>query len=140
MKADRGPAVGACGGFSLLELIIVVVVAGVIAAIALPSYQEQTRKSRRAAATATLFDATSRQEQYFLDNKTYTVTIAAGGLNMNAVTEDGSYVISVDAPTGACPIDRCYRVRATPQGAQAGDSCGALTIDSDRVKFPNGCW
>lgn len=140
MKVQRGPAIRACSGFSLLELIIVVVVAAIIAAIAVPSYQEQTRKGRRAAATATLFDATSRQEQFFLDNKTYTVTVAAGGLNMNTVTEDGSYAISVDAPTGACPIDRCYRVRATPQGAQAADSCGALTIDSDRVKSPNGCW
>jgi type IV pilus assembly protein PilE len=109
-------------GFSLLELIIVVVVAGVIAAIAIPSYQEQS------------------QEQFFLDNKSYTTTIIAGGLNMNAITESGSYALSVDAPTGACPLDRCYRVRATPQGAQSADSCGPLTINSERVKSPNGCW
>ncbi len=128
------------GGFSLLELMIVVVVAAVIAAIAVPSYREQARKSRRAAATAALIDATSRQEQFFLDNKTYTSTIIAGGLNMAAVTESGTYTLSVDAPTGACPLDRCYRVRATPQGAQAGDKCGALAIDSERVKTPNNCW
>jgi type IV pilus assembly protein PilE len=116
------------------------VVAGVIAAIAVPSYQEQSRRSRRSAATAALFDATSRQEQFFLDNKTYTTTIIAGGLNMNALTESGSYALSVDAPTGACQLNRCYRVRATPQGAQSADSCGALTINSERVKSPNGCW
>lgn len=127
-------------GVTLLELMIVVVVAAVIAGIAVPSYLEQSRKGRRAAATAALFDATSRQEQFFLDNKTYTVTVTAGGLNMNPATEDGSYALSVDAPTGACPLDRCYRVRATPQGAQAADSCGALTIDSERVKTPSGCW
>ena len=127
-------------GFSLLELIIVVVVAGVIAAIAIPSYQEQSRRGRRSAATAALFDATSRQEQFFLDNKTYTATVTAGGLNMNAMTESGSYVLSVDAPTAACPLNRCYRVRATPQGAQAADSCGPLTIDSERVKSPSNCW
>ena len=127
-------------GFSLLELMIVVVVAGIIAAIAVPSYQEQSRRSRRSAATAALFDATSRQEQFFLDNKTYTTTIVAGGLNMNAITEGGSYGLSVDPPTGACPVDRCYRVRATPLGAQTADSCGPLTIDSERVKSPNNCW
>jgi type IV pilus assembly protein PilE len=127
-------------GFSILELMIVVAIAVVIAAIAIPSYQEQARKSRRAAATAALIDASSRQEQFFLDNKTYTTTIIAGGLNMAAVIESGTYALSVDAPTGACLVDRCYRVRATPQGVQAGDKCGALTVDSDRVKTPNNCW
>ncbi len=131
---------GAVRGFSILELMIVVAIAVVIAAIAIPSYQEQARKSRRAAATAALIDASSRQEQFFLDNKTYTTSIIAGGLNMAAVIESGTYALSVDAPTGACPVDRCYRVRATPQGVQAGDKCGALSIDSDRVKSPNNCW
>lgn len=140
MKVDPGPGRRTSGGFSLIELIIVVVVAAVIAAIAVPSYQAHARKSRRAAATAALFDAASRQEQFFLDNKSYTVTVTSGGLNMSTVTEDGAYALSVDAPTGACPIDRCYRVRATPQGAQAGDSCGPITIDSDRVKSPSECW
>jgi type IV pilus assembly protein PilE len=120
--------------------MVVVVVAAIIAAIAVPSYLDQTRKSRRAAATAALIDATSRQEQFFLDNKTYTSTITAGGLNMAAVTESGTYTLSVDAPTGACTLDRCYRVRATPQGAQTADKCGALAIDSERAKTPNNCW
>jgi type IV pilus assembly protein PilE len=128
------------GGFTLLELMIVVVVAAVIAAIAYPSYQEQVRKGRRAAATAALIDAASRQEQFFLDNKSYTTTISAGGLNMSAVTESDTYALSVDAPTGACLLDRCYLVRATPQGVQDGDKCGPLTINSERVKAPNNCW
>lgn len=120
--------------------MIVLVVAAIIAAIAFPSYQDQVRKGRRAAATAALIDAASRQEQYFLDNKTYTTTIAAGGLNMSAVTEDGTYTLSVDAPTGACLVDRCYLVRATPQGPQADDRCGPLTLNSERAKTPSGCW
>jgi len=128
------------GGFSLLELMIVVVVAAVIAGIAVPSYLEQSRKSRRAAATAALIDATSRQEQFFLDSKTYTTTITAGGLNMAAVTQSGTYTLSVDAPTGACPLDRCYQLRATPQGAQSADKCGVLAINSERLKTPNKCW
>jgi type IV pilus assembly protein PilE len=127
-------------GFSLPELLIVLVVAAVLAAIAYPSYQQQVRKSRRSAATAALIDAASRQEQFFLDNKTYTTTINAGGLNVSSIIESGTYSLSVDAPTGACPLDRCYRVRATPQGAQAADSCGALTVDSERVKTPDNCW
>lgn len=127
-------------GFSLIELLVVLVVAAIIAAIAVPSYQQHTRKSRRAAATAALIDATSRQEQFFLDNKTYTTTITAGGLNMLAGTDDGTYTLSVDAPTAACVLDRCYQVRATPQGVQTADSCGVLMINSERVKSPVDCW
>jgi type IV pilus assembly protein PilE len=120
--------------------MIVVVVAAVIAGIAYPSYQEQVRKGRRAAATAALIDAASRQEQFFLDNKTYTTTVTVGGLNMDDVTQSGSYALSVDAPTGACLLDRCYRLRATPQGVQGGDACGPLTLNSDRIKSPSNCW
>ena len=134
MRTDRG--------FTLLELMIVVAVAAIIATIAIPSYQLHTGKTRRAAATAALIDATSRQEQFFLDNKNYTTTINTGGLNMVAVTQSGAYTLSVDAPPidGSCPLDRCYRVRATPQGVQSGDTCGTLTINSERVKTPNNCW
>ena len=84
--------------------------------------------------------ATSRQEQFFLDNKTYTTTIVAGGLNMTAVTESGTYSLSVDDPSGACPLERCYLVRAIPKGVQDGDKCGQLTVNSDRVKTPSNCW
>ena len=127
-------------GFTLLELMIVVVVAAVIAGIAYPSYQGQVRKGRRAAATAALIDAASRQEQFFLDNKTYTTTITVGGLNMDDVTQSGAYALTVDAPSGACLLDRCYRLRATPQGVQGGDACGPLTLNSDRIKSPSDCW
>ncbi len=120
--------------------MIVVVVAAVIAGIAYPSYKEQVRKGRRAAATAALIDAASRQEQFFLDNKSYTTTVAAGGLNMDADVQKGTYTLSVDAPTGACLLDRCYRLRATPEGVQADDACGPLTLDSERIKAPTNCW
>jgi len=138
LRAGQVPR--ASRGFSLLELMIVVAVAAIIAAVAIPNFQEQSKKGRRAAAAAALIDASSRQEQFFLDNKTYTTTIIAGGLNMAVSAGSGTYALSVDVPTVACQVDRCFRVRATPQGAQAADTCGALTIDSQRQKSPGGCW
>lgn len=129
-------------GFNLLELMIVVVVAAIIAAVAIPSYRDQAAKSRRADAKAALIDTISRQEQFFLDNKTYTTTITAGGLNMAVITESGTYALSVAQPpiNGSCPLDRCYQVLATPLGVQAGDLCGVLGINSDRIKTPGNCW
>ena len=128
------------GGFTLTELMIALVIAAIIAAVALPAYQDHARKARRAEGHAALIDAASRQEEFFLNNKTYTATVGAGGLNALPTTENGYYAITVDAPTAACPIDRCYQLRATPQGNQATDSCGALTLDFDRVKAPSNCW
>ena len=129
-----------CKGFTLTELMIVVVVAALLAMIAFPSYQEQVRKGRRASGRAALTEATSRQEQFYLDNKSYTATIGAGGLNMDVTTEGGFYVLSVEAPDADCPVDRCYELSASPQGAQASDSCAVLSIDSNRLKNPPGCW
>lgn len=129
-----------CWGFSLIELMIVLVILSIIAGIAYPSYQDQVRKSRRASAKSALMDASARQEQFFLDGKSYTTTVIAGGLNMQATTEGGYYTISVDAPDAACPINRCYSLTATPQGDQTEDSCGNLTFSSDGNKNPAGCW
>ena len=136
MQTNRYPLHGhapppRCRGFTLMELMIVVVMAAIIAAIAVPAYKEQARTARRATAHAALQDAASRQEQFFLDNKTYTTTIGPGGLNMSATSEGDYYAIEVDAPTAACAIDRCYKLTARPQGAQAGDSCDPITLDID---------
>jgi len=127
-------------GFTLVELMVVIMIIALLAALGYPSYGNFVTKSRRQAARNTIYQIADRQEQFFLDNKTYTTTIIVGGLNMAAVTEGGTYVLSVDAPNVACPMNRCFRVRATPQGTQIGDTCGTMTIDSDRLKTPSGCW
>ena len=127
-------------GFTLTELIVALVIMGILASIAAVSYRAYALEARRGAAQTALTDAASRQEQFFLNNKTYTVTVGAGGLNASAAVDGGSYTLSVDAPTAGCPIATCYALRATPQGSQAEDSCGALTYSSDGDKGPANCW
>ena len=131
-------------GITLIELMIVVVIVGILAAIAYPSYTNYRLRTNRTEAKAGLMEASTRQEQFYLDNKTYSATIA--GIGMPATTEGGFYVLSVNAATAGCPITRCYAMTATPQGGQTDDTdCVNLSIDSTgnrSASGPNGaaCW
>lgn len=130
-------------GFTLLEVMIVCVIVGVLAAIVLPSYQAQLRKSRRASAESHLMDIASRQQQYLLDNRQYASTLSALGLTTpNDVSTyytinacDGSVTCAV---TGTPPS---FAVTATPIGSQANDLSGAvLSIDNTGAKLPTAGW
>lgn len=72
------------GGFTLVELMAVVAIIGVLAAVALPSYRDVLRRSNRSAAEQLMLQIQTRQEQYFLDARSYAANIAAGGLNITA--------------------------------------------------------
>ncbi|MEI7431392.1 MAG: type IV pilin protein [Betaproteobacteria bacterium] len=65
-------------GFTLIELMIVIAVIGVLAAIAIPNYNEHVIRSRITGATSVLSDMSVKMEQYFQDNRTYIGAYAAG--------------------------------------------------------------
>ena len=128
-------------GFSLVELMIIVTVVAILAAVGFPAYGDHVRKTHRSKAKAALSDAASQQEQFFLNNKTYTTDFSNTGINFPTTTEAGLYVLSAVAPTAACPIASCYVLQAVPQAPQNTDSCGTLTYDSNGTKLPaNNCW
>ena len=133
-------------GVTLLELMIAVVIIGILVGIALPSYTEYINKSRRSDAMAALLDTANRQEQFIFDRNTYTQSM--NDLGMSVTSPDGHYVISVDAPTANCPINRCYSVRATPRDGSPQENdlkCTAFTLNSAGNKGATGtqaasCW
>jgi type IV pilus assembly protein PilE len=123
-------------GFTLIELMIAVAVVGILAAIALPAYNSQMRKSRRADAQATLMNVAARQQQTLLDTRAYAANLAALGVAVPASVTP-FYTVTVAVGAGAAPS---FTATATPQGGQALDSCGTLTIDQNGVKAPANCW
>ena len=65
-------------GFTLVEILVVVAIVGILAAIAVPQYSDYVTRSKLAEATATLSETRVKLEQYFQDNRTYVGACAAG--------------------------------------------------------------
>lgn len=137
-------------GFTLMEVMVVVIVVGILATIALPSYQEAMRKSRRTDARESLMEAASRQEQYMLDRNTYTKNMEdLGFADDPMISEEEHYSIDrIDTP--ACDEDSatCYVLRATPLATSPQNEdarCATFTLESTGAQTATGtdadnCW
>ena len=125
-------------GFTLIEVIVVMVVIGILAAVAIPNYSEYVMRGHRASAQAYISDLASRQAQFFIDRRRYADTVAA--LNVPAPAEIANrYTVTVVAAAGP---PSTFTVTATPNGPQAGDRCGVMTIDQTgtKVAAATRCW
>ena len=69
-------------GFTLIELIIVIAIVALLVAVALPSYRDHVRKSRRAEAQAYLMSVAGRQSQFLVDTRAYATTLATINIPM----------------------------------------------------------
>lgn len=120
-------------GFTLIELMIVVAVVGILAAIAFPSYRQYVIRGNRSAAQAQMMDIANREQQYFLANRSYAdkTTLESNGYSLPSdVASNYSYGISVGA--SAVPS---YTITFTAIGGQTSD--GNLTLDSQGNKTGN---
>ena len=122
-------------GFTLMELMIVLVIVALLAAIAVPSYSSYVIRSKRTDATAALLKVAAAQEKFFLQNNTYTTALATSppaGLGITG-TDGGYYTLAITAPDAACPITACWVATATPVGtlSQGRDKdCTVFQINS----------
>lgn len=127
-------------GFTLIEMLIVVVIMSIVAAIAYSSYQGQIRKTRRADATTAINEIANRLEKFYSTCLTYTINLTAAmpgacagaGLNYRVTSPDGHYDLAVAAAAGG--IATGYRITATPRagGLQVGDGLFALNSTGRR--------
>ena len=127
--------------------MIVVVIVGVLAGVAIPSYREYNKKANRSAAQQIMLNIVQREEQYLLDARAYTTALNSTGLN---IVQDGwtcsaascvnpFYSVTVAVAAGTPPS---YTVTAVPTtGYQVSD--GTLTLTSAGLRSRsagNGKW
>ncbi|MDQ0080707.1 type IV pilus assembly protein PilE [Variovorax sp. YR266] len=124
------------GGFTLIELMITVAIVAILAAVALPSYQQYVIRSKRSAAQAQMMDIANRQQQFLLANRSYAdkTALTASGYALPAEV-NSNYSYDIVLTTTGVPG---YTLTLTPIGGQTGD--GALTLNSDGVKTPAEKW
>lgn len=131
-------------GFKRVELLVALAIA---ATVAFPAFSASFGSSAdghggaRANAQLALAELASLQAQYFLNHKRYTDDLDAVGFgSQRAATSGGHYALQMELPDEACPAGFCYVLSAVPQGRQADDACGTLSLTSDGDKLPAGCW
>jgi type IV pilus assembly protein PilE len=119
------------GGFTLIELMMVIAIVGILAAIGYPSYLNSTIKSNRAAAQSYLMDLAQAQQQFFNDSRTYAADETALGISIPARVGK-QYAIGFTLVGGPPPT---FTISATPKAGsrQVGD--GVLSIDNTGTKL-----
>lgn len=121
-------------GFTLIELMITVAVIGILAAIAIPSYQSYVREARRSEGTSGLLEMQSLQERWRLNNTTYGTAVNLA--TVGALPTSTYYGFAVTANTATA-----FTLTATAQSSQTSDTgCTSLTINQAGARTPIACW
>lgn len=110
------------GGFTLIELMIVVAIIGILAAIAIPAYNDYIIRSRITHATAGLSVKRTKMEQFFQDNHIYgdpaaTVPVVGTGCLANDPDVNSTYF---DFSCDQAPTATTYSIKATGKGVMTG--------------------
>lgn len=126
-------------GFTLIEIIIVIAIVGILAAVAYPSYQNHALESRRAEAHAAILSIQLAEESWRASHKTYTNDMSESGLNIPSNSDKGFYALEISSASTSG-----YKITATALGAQEDDTgCTKIELvksSAGENKTPSACW
>lgn len=156
------------GGYTMTEMLIVLAMIGIVAAIAFPSYRSYVERTQRTVAKTAISDILSRQESYAVDHKRYAgdfarlgypgtgtastayannrgeISLSATGALYRLELKANSGTIASCSGLGGTPSAFAYAVLATPADSKVDPRCGALCMTSTGQRGAAGgaetCW
>ncbi len=131
------------GGFSLIELLVVMAIAGILMVIAVPAYEQYLLSAHRTDAIKTLLEVSNGEAEYYTDHNVYAGNLTSLGYATSSVTSENGYY----AVTATSSTPQTFTLMATPEGGQTQDThCGSFTLNSFGQKSVTGtdtatqCW
>jgi type IV pilus assembly protein PilE len=137
---EKSPTARTRAGFTLIELMVVLAIVAILAAVALPSYQQSVRKGRRSDAIEATAAVQQAQERWRANNVEYSSQLASE-LKLATTSSSGYYNLSLSGVSGTG-----YTLSATAvsgKGQENDSGCSTLTLtvtNGSAAQSPTACW
>ena len=142
-------------GFTLVEVMIVVVIVAILSAIGIPSYQDYVRRGKITEAISAMSDMRVKMEQFFQDNRTYLADATTSPATNDCTAADTTTSQYFDFSCVAAPTAAGYTLQAVGKatgtmtgftytidqsGTRTSGFSAALIAKGWAVPVPNTCW